>query len=110
MFNVIAIVPKGQGIGFNLAGIEVRDAENIEDAQKILSAEIKDERNGVILIDETYTVDLSSKIQKHIDESSLPIVASIPIIMKWEYVHDRVDMIEKIIQRAIGYRIKLSED
>ena len=110
MFNVTAIVPKGQGTGFNLAGIEVRDAENIEDAQKILSAEIKDERNGVILIDETYTVDLSPKIQKHIDESSLPIVASIPIITKWEYVHDRVDIIEKIIQRAIGYRIKLSED
>ena len=110
MYNVTAIVPKGQGIGFTLAGIQVREVKNITDAHEVLASDIEDEHNGVILIDETFTVDLSSKLQKQVDESSIPLVVSIPIITKWEYIHDRTEIIENIIRRAVGYRIKLSGD
>ena len=110
MFNVTAIVPKGQGIGFTLAGIRIQEVKNLEDAHKVLAAEIEDNDNGVILVDEEYTENMPPKLRKQLDESSIPIVTSIPIIMKWEYVHDRIDIIEKIIHRAVGYRIKLSGD
>ena len=61
-----------------------------------------------VMSTETYTVDLSDSMQKKIDESSVPLVVSIPVITKWEYAHDMTDKIENIFRRAVGYRIKLS--
>ncbi len=108
MYNVTAIVPRGQGIGFKLAGIEIREVANIKEAHKILADEINDDHNGIILVDETFTLDLSTKLQKQVDESTIPLVVSIPIISKWEYIYDRDEVFENIIHRAIGYRIKFS--
>jgi len=107
MYNVTAIVPRGQGIGFTLAGIQVLEVVSITDAHSVLAEEIEDEHNGIILIDEALSRDLPSKIQKKVDESTIPLVVNVPIITKWEYVHKRDEIFEKIIHRAIGYRIKL---
>ncbi|MFC1692073.1 V-type ATP synthase subunit F [Candidatus Latescibacterota bacterium] len=106
--NVTAIVPRGQGIGFTLAGIQVREAVNTEDAHKILATEYEDAHNGVILIDEKYARDLPSKLQKMVDERAVPLVIGIPVVTKWEYIHDREEVIANIIRRAVGYQIKLT--
>ena len=110
MYNITAIVPRGQGIGFTFAGIQIREVASINDAHTVLAEEIEDEHNGIILIDEAFNKDLPSKLQKKVDESTVPLVVNIPIITKWEYVHKRDEIFEGIIHRAIGYRIKLFED
>jgi len=108
MSNITAIVPRGQGIGFTLAGIQVREVPNIAEAHEALAVEIDDDHNGIILVDETFARDFPSKLQKQVDESIVPIVVNIPIAHKWEYSHDRDEIFEKIIRRAVGYSIKLS--
>jgi len=108
MYNVTAIIPEGEATGFSLAGVRVIEAANRDDAVEILTREFANDTNGVILIDETYTANLSDSMQKKIDESTVPLVVSIPVITKWEYVHDMTGKIENIIRRAVGYRIKLS--
>ena len=110
MYNVTAIIPKGQGIGFALAGVQIREVANISDAHRVLAVEMDDEHNGIILIDELFTTELPSKLQKRVDESAIPLVMGIPVITKWEYVQKSEDIIVDIIQRAVGYRIKFSED
>ena len=110
MSNITAIVPRGEGNGFALAGVRICEASNAGEAGTILLAEMADTNNGIVFIDEAFTSELPSKLRKQMDESTLPLVVSIPIIKKWEYVHDRTEVIEKVIQRAIGYRIKLSGD
>jgi len=107
MFKVTAIIPAGQGIGFTLAGVDVHEASSREDGQRRLAEELSNDQMGVILIDETYLEELSRNLQRKVDESTVPLVVSIPIITKWEYVHDQNERFERIIQRAIGYRIKL---
>ncbi len=107
MSNVTAIVPRGQGIGFTFAGIRVIEVANITEAHSLLAEEIKDEQNGIILIDEALNRDLPPKLQKKVDESTIPLVVNVPIITKWEYGHKNDEIFEKIIHRAIGYRIKL---
>ena len=110
MYKVTAITPRDQGIGFALAGIQVREVANISDAHRVLAVEMDDEHNGIILIDELFTNDLPPKLQKRVDESAIPLVIGIPIITKWEYIQKSEDIIGDIIQRAVGYRIKFSED
>lgn len=110
MSDVTAILPKGQGIGFTLAGVRVREIPAIVDAGNALAEELDNEHNGVILIDEAMIAALSSKLRKRVDESTVPLIVGIPVITEWEYVHDRRDVIENIIRRAVGYRIKLSGD
>lgn len=109
MYNITAIVPKGQGMGFTLAGIQVREVANITEAHEVLAVDIDDDNNGIILIDETFARDFPSKLQKLVDESTIPLVVNIPITTKWEYIYDRDEVFEKIIRRAVGYSIKLSE-
>jgi len=108
MYNVVAILPRGQGIGFNMAGIRVSEVSDREDALETLAAEMDNNETGLILIDEEYSQDMPQKLQKRVDESTIPLVVSVPIISQWEYVHDQDERFERIIQRAIGYRIKLS--
>jgi len=110
MYNVTAIVPRGQGIGFAFAGIQIREVAGISEAHNVLANEIEDEQNGIILIDESYSGDLPSNLRKKVDKSTIPLVVNIPVITKWEYIHKRSDIFEKIIQRAIGYRIKFLGD
>ena len=110
MSDMIAIIPKGLGHGFNLAGIQIREVSGIEDAHQALTEEIDDENNGIILIDESFDTDMTPKLMKTVDEITVPLVISIPVIKKWEQIHDRDEIINRIIRRAVGYRIKLTED
>ena len=110
MYNVTAIIPSGQGIGFALAGVQIREVANLTDAHRVLAVEMDDEHNGIILIDESFTKELPPKLQKRVDESAIPLVMGIPVITKWEYIQKSEEIISDIIQRAVGYRIKFSED
>ena len=96
MYNVTAIVPRGQGTGFKLSGIQVREVSNITEAHNVLEAEIGDELNGIILIDEAYNKDLPAKLQKLVDESTIPLVVNVPVISKWEYVRASDEVFENI--------------
>lgn len=109
MYSITAIVPKGQGHGFRLAGIQVREVAGITDAHETLSNEFEDKHNGLILIDETYNTNIPAKLKKMVDESTIPLVVSIPVITKWEQIHDHDDIINNIIRHAVGYRIKLGD-
>ncbi|MFC1651122.1 V-type ATP synthase subunit F [Candidatus Latescibacterota bacterium] len=110
MFNVTVIVPKGQGTGFVLTGVEAREVANVADAQKMLSLEMDDESNGIILIDEAFTQEMPAKLRKRVDESVIPLVMDIPVINKWESMKKSEGIISDIIHRAVGYRIKFSGD
>ena len=110
MSEVVAIVPQGQGLGFTLAGVTVRETASRQAALDLLVEEMAAERNGVILVDEAYLADLPRKLQRQVDESTVPLVVGIPVISRWEYVHDQDERFERIIHRAIGYRIKLFDD
>ena len=107
MSDVIAIVPPGQGMGFTLAGIDIRETATREEALGALEEEMDDERNGVIFIDEDYLENLPRNLQRRVDETVVPLVVGLPVISKWEYVHDQDERFQRIVQRAIGYRIKL---
>ncbi|MFC1508841.1 V-type ATP synthase subunit F [Candidatus Omnitrophota bacterium] len=109
MYSITAIVPKGQGHGFSLAGIQVREVTGINDAHEALSNAFEDKHNGLILIDEAYNTDMPAKLKKMVDESTIPLVVSIPVITKWEQIHDHDDIINNIIRHAVGYRIKLGD-
>lgn len=110
MYNVVAIVPRGQGIGFNIAGVQVYEAADEEDAIETLTTEMDSAETGLILIDEQYTRKIPQKLQKRVDESTVPLIVSVPIVSQWEYIHDKDERFEQIIHRAIGYRIKIFGD
>ncbi|MCD6308812.1 MAG: hypothetical protein J7M24_07440 [Candidatus Latescibacteria bacterium] len=110
MYEVAAIVPRGQGTGFTLAGVRVVEAGNEAEAHALLSVEMADERNGVILVAEAFLDNLSARLRKSVDESAIPLVVGVPVITRWEYVSDRSEAIDKLIRRAVGYSIKVSGD
>ena len=110
MYNVIAVMSPGQGIGLKLAGVRLREAKTPDEAHHIIADEVADETNGVILVDETYLEDMPSKLQKLMDESAVPLVVGMPVITKWEAAHAREHVIEAIIHKAVGYRIKFGDN
>lgn len=110
MLDVVAIVPREQGFGFTLSGVRVREAATQPAALETLEEELSTGRTGIILIDETYLTGLPKRLQRRVDESTVPLVVGIPVISKWGYVTDHNDRFERIVHRAIGYRIKLFGD
>ncbi len=107
MYNVVAIVPRGLGVGFKIAGVRVVETADENDAIETLITEMDNNENGLILIAEKYIRGIPRKLQKKVDESTVPLVVSVPIVSQWEYIHDQDERFEEIIHRAIGYRIKI---
>ena len=64
MYNVSAILPHGEGIGFSLAGARVMEAGSASEAAEILETEMDDDKSGVILVDETYLEALPERLKK----------------------------------------------
>ena len=109
MYNVTAVVPAGQGMGIHLAGVRLREAHTLEEAHHIIADEVADTTNGVILVDETYLVDVPAKLRKLMDERAVPLVVGMPVITRWEAAHAREHVIEALIHKAVGYRIKVDD-
>ncbi len=110
MYKLTAIVPHGEGTGFELAGVRVREVSHHDDIAGVLDAEMNDDNNGIILMDEALLEALPPRIRKRADNSTIPLIVGVPIIRQWEYLHDRSEVIEGIIRRAVGYRIKITGD
>ena len=109
MYSVTAILPAGQGIGFSMAGVRVLEASDRTQAHEMLGREMDDGTNGIILIDESFAVELPPRLEKRIEEKAIPLIVHIPVITRWEAIRPRDEIINDIIQRAVGYRIKFSE-
>jgi len=102
LYKFVVVTDPDSAPGFRLAGVDVLEASGLDDAKKIIPALIYKDDTGIIAINEDFMAVLDEKTLEKINKTYRPIIIPIPAKIKGI---DRTSYIERLLQRAIGYKI-----
>ena len=102
MYKFIVVTDPDSAPGFRLAGADVLEASNLDEAKRIIPSLIYKDDTGIIAISEDLMAVLDDKLLEKIDKTYRPIIIPIPSRLKGI---SRTSYIERLLQRAIGYNI-----
>ncbi len=93
--------------GFRLSGVEVREVGKGEDVPLLFEGILKENRYGLVIIEETLLEYLPEPLRRRIEKSGKPIVIPINTQVSREVEEGVEGYITWLIRRAIGYSIKI---
>ena len=102
MYKFIVVTDPDSAPGFRLAGVDVLEASDLEEAKRIIPPLIYKDDTGIIAISQDLMAVLDDKLMEKIDKTYRPIIIPIPSRLKGI---SRTSYIERLLQRAIGYNI-----
>lgn len=107
MYKLVVLTDPESAVGFRLAGVDVQEAVDSEDAKKGLVSLINDDSVGIVAINEDFMEHVDPRTKEKIDRIYRPIVVPIPVVKKMELTPERREYLATLIRRAVGFDIKL---
>jgi len=104
MFKLVIVTDSDRASGFRLAGAEVYEADDMEEARTTIPPLLHKDDIGIVAVNEEYMLGLDDKLMDRIEKMHRPLI--IPIPSKKKEV-DRRTYIERLLRKAIGYNIVL---
>ena len=102
MYKFVVVTDPDTASGFRLAGVDVLEASTIEEAKRIITSLLFKDDTGIVAVNEDFIDAMDEKVMERIEKTYRPIV--IPIPSRARRV-DRAGYIERLLRRAIGYKI-----
>lgn len=104
MYKVVVVTDSDRASGFRLAGAEVYEAEDVEEARDVIPPLLHKDDIGIVAVNEEYMLSLDEKLMDRIEKMHRPLIIPIPSKLK---ELDRHTYIERLLRKAIGYNIVL---
>lgn len=104
MYKFVIVTDSDRASGFRLAGAEVFEARDVEEAKDIIPPLLHKDDIGIVAVNEEYMLSLDEKLMDRIEKMHRPLI--IPIPSKSREL-DRRSYIERLLRKAIGYNIVL---
>jgi vacuolar-type H+-ATPase subunit F/Vma7 len=105
--RVVAVGEFPQITGLALAGVPVIEAESPEDAVARLDEIVRHDDVGVVIAAQNVVRALPESTRHRLEAQSTPIVLALPSADWAESVEPISNEILDLLQRAIGYRVRL---
>jgi len=102
LYKFVVVTDPDTASGFRLAGVDVLEAPTIEEAKRIITSLLFKDDTGIVAVNEDFIDAMDEKVMERIEKTYRPIV--IPIPSRARRV-DRAGYIERLLRRAIGYKI-----
>lgn len=109
MYRLTVISNPDYAYGFRLAGANVIEARNQEEAKKFLVSAINDDESGIIAVEEDFMNEIDTVLQAKIERLYRPIVIPIPAPKKIKDSGAGRRYLSSFIKRAVGFDIKLKQ-
>ncbi len=106
MYKVVVLAEPETADGFRLAGVDVIEVKEGEQARKKLAELLDDDTVGIIALSEDFEPYIDERTKMKIEKIYRPIVVNIPSKKKLE-IRERGEYLRSLIRRAIGFEIKL---
>ena len=104
MYKFMVVTDPESAPGFRLAGVDVLEVANNEEAKALISPLLYKDDTGIIAINEEFMAALDERLLEKIAKTYRPIIIPIPSRIRRV---DRASYMERLLQRAIGYNIVL---
>jgi len=102
MYKFIVVTDPETAAGFRLAGAEVIEAADAQEAKKIIPPLFHRDDIGIIAVNEDFIQVLEEKLMNRIERAYRPIVIPIP---KRAHTGGGPGYLENLLRRAVGYNI-----
>jgi V/A-type H+-transporting ATPase subunit F len=102
MYKFIVVTDPDTAAGFRLAGAEVIEAADAQEAKKIIPPLFHRDDIGIIAVNEDFIQVLEEKLMNRIERAYRPIVIPIP---KRAHTGGGPGYLENLLRRAVGYNI-----
>jgi V/A-type H+-transporting ATPase subunit F len=102
MYKFVVVTDPESAPGFRLAGVEVLEAQNQEEAKKIITSLIFKDDTGIVAVSQDFLATLDEKFMEKIEKTYRPIIIPIPSRVRGL---DQTGYMERLLRRAIGYNI-----
>jgi V/A-type H+-transporting ATPase subunit F len=102
LYKFVVVTDPDTASGFRLAGVDVLEASNAEEAKTVIPSLLFKDDTGIVAVNEDFMASLDEKLMERIEKTHRPII--IPIPSRTRQI-DRADYIERLLRRAIGYNI-----
>ena len=109
-YKLLIITHPQLAVGYRLAGVDVEEVRNSQEAQRLLESIVQGGREfGIVGIDEDLFNGFDDKVVKKIDDWGIPLVVPFPSsdLYRWVRKKRDEDYAASLIRSAIGYQIKL---
>ncbi|MFA4877087.1 MAG: V-type ATP synthase subunit F [Methanoregula sp.] len=104
MYKFVIVTDSDRASGFRLAGAEVFEAGDAEEARVVIPPLLHQDDIGIVAVNEEYMLSLDEKLMDRIEKMHRPLIIPIPSKSK---ELDRRTYIERLLRKAIGYNIVL---
>jgi V/A-type H+-transporting ATPase subunit F len=102
MYKFVVVTDPESAPGFRLAGVEVLEASDLNEAKKIITSLTFKDDTGIVAVNQDFLSMLDEKFMEKIDKSYRPIIIPIPSRVRGI---DQTSYMERLLRRAIGYNI-----
>lgn len=107
MARLTVITDPDTTLGFRLAGIEVTEVTDADEAAERLLALLRAKETGIVLYNEEYRSALPEPYQAAMEESLTPIFFAIPVARTGRISERREEYLARLLRRTIGYQVKI---
>jgi len=105
VFRYVVLTDPVTAPGFRLAGVEVREVDPSRVATELRRC-LAEPEVGLVALSDRFAQDLPEDLVRHVDEGVPPTVILFPDPRSGAEAGTE-DALRRLIQRAIGYRIRL---
>ncbi len=102
MYKFIVVTDPETASGFRLAGAEVIEAADAQEAKKVIPPLLHRDDIGIVAVNEDFIQVLEEKLMNRIERAYRPIVIPIP---KRARTGGGPGYLENLLRRAVGYNI-----
>jgi len=107
MSHVIALMDKEAGLGYRLAGVDVREASTPEEMGRQARSLSLDPGVRLVIMDEELFRGLPQTFQRKLEESRSPLFVPVPSLPLRKGALRPEEYVARLIRRAVGYQIRI---
>jgi len=110
MYKVVILTDPETACGFRLAGVDVYEAEDPDEAKVKINRLLEDDSTGILAVNESFIAAVDDRIKERIEELYRPIVVSLPVREKMGAAGERKAFLARLIHRAVGFDVTLKKE
>lgn len=110
MYKVVILTDPETAYGFRLAGVDVCEAEDVEEARNQINRLLEDDKTGILAVNEGFLAAVDERVKTRIEASYRPIVVSLPVKEKLGEVGERKAFLARLVHRAVGFDVTLKSE
>ena len=107
MSHVVAIMEKEAGLGYRLAGVDVREAATPGEMGGQAEILARDPGVRLVILDEGLFRELPPALQRRLEESRSPLFIPVPSLPKRGGAIRPEEYVARLMRRVIGYQVRI---